>query len=497
MKEFFTYTTPEKAGISSKSVIKFMSELERFGIYLHSFALIKGNEIFAEAYRKPFKKDEPHRLYSASKTFASMALGILIGEGKVSLSDKVLKYFPEYDAQTTDPYVRNMTIEHMLKMSTCFTYPTTYGAKRASYLEPDWVKTFFTVDSSHPSGTVYNYDTSASYMCGVIVERITRLPFIEYLKQKVLLKIGGSPITKCLKAPEGYAWGGSAVIAPMLDLARLARLVMLDGEWDGEQLLPRDYVIAAKSNQTDNCKSGFKETYSGHGYGYQIWRTVGNTYSFIGMGQQLAICMPDEDLLFVCTADCQGYNAAHHIIFVNLFRDIKDKISDNSLPEDTEAYNELIKLCESLEYPIFEGNKTSKISDYICGKTFKLSDNKMGISEICFEYDGDNGIMKYTNAQGYKELKFGIGKSVISEFPQDGYFGDTIGKDGKRRYRCIASGAWTNEFTLHIKCDLIDEYFGNLSIIASFDGDKIGLYMEPHAEWFLEEYSGFAGGVSE
>ena len=92
MCNYFNYTTPEKAGISSKSVIKFMDELEHYGLYLHSFALVKGHDIFAEAYRAPFKKGEKHRMYSVSKSFTSMAMGILIGEGKVKLTDTVLKY---------------------------------------------------------------------------------------------------------------------------------------------------------------------------------------------------------------------------------------------------------------------------------------------------------------------------------------------------------------------------------------------------------------------
>ena len=79
MKEFFNIISPEKAGIKSENVIKFMDSLERFGIHLHSFILMKGNNIFAECYRKPFIKDELHRMYSVSKTFAAMALGILVG----------------------------------------------------------------------------------------------------------------------------------------------------------------------------------------------------------------------------------------------------------------------------------------------------------------------------------------------------------------------------------------------------------------------------------
>ncbi len=498
MKEFFTYTTPEKVGVSSENVIKFMTELEHFGVYLHSFALIKGNEVFAEMYRKPFKKDELHRMYSTTKTFASMALGILIGEGKVKLDDKVIKFFPEY-ADCKYQRVLDMTIEDMLRMSTCFSYGTTYGAHGPAYKQENWVSTFFNTDTSHPSGTLFNYDTSASYMCNVIVERITGMPFIEFLKERALNKTGFSKDSKVLKAPEGYTWGGSALLASTLDLARLARLVMLDGEWDGEQLLPRDYVVAAKSNLIDNCQNGFRTTHGGHGYGYQIWRTVDNTFSFLGMGEQLAICMPEEDLLFVCTADCQGIaGISRSTIYINLWHFIKDTIVKGELPENTAAYNKLRELCENSDFPVFPGEVTSPLADKVKNRKYILENNNMGITEIAFDYDNaGNGVMKYTNAQGYKELKFGIGKYIIDTFPQDGYFGETIGVDCGRRYRCISSGAWSTPTTLHIKSDLIDDYFGNLSITAVFKGDEIAIYMDSHAEWFLDEYKGFTAGKAE
>ena len=470
-------------------------EFEHFGLYFHSVVLVRGHEIFTEFYRNPFKKNELHRMYSISKSFVSLAVGILIDEGKVKLDDKILKFFPEYDNTVTDAYLRDMTIEDMLKMSTVFSYGTTYSAKKPGYLEPNWIDTFFNVESSHPAGTIFNYDTSASYMLDVVVERITGMPFLEFLKQRALLKTGFSEDTRCLNAPEGHSWGGSAVLASSLDLARFARLVMDGGKWNGEQLLPEAYIKKATSKQIDNAQEGFLSVTHGHGYGYQIWRTQDNTFSFLGMGVQLAICMPDEDLLFVCTADFQGYPGATTYVFMNLINGLKNVISKDSLPEDLSAFKKLSEYCSSREYPIYPGETYSRIGEQIKDKTFVLRTNPMKIKSICVTWDNDgNGIMKYTNTQGNKELKFGIGKTVIGEFPQDGYFGDTIGKDGGRRYRCIASGAWTTEKTLHIKTDIIDDYFGNLSIILNFKGDEIGVYMQPHAEWFLNEYSGFAGG---
>ena len=121
----------------------------------------------------------------------------------------------------------------------------------------------------------------------------------------------------------------------------------------------------------------------------------------------------------------------------------------------------------------------------------------MGITRLAVKLSEDEGVLCWENAQGYKELPFGIGKTVISTFPQDGYFGDTIGRPGDHRYRCISSGAWTEDHKLRLKVDLIDDYFGNLTIHLSYKGDGLGLYMERHAEFFLDEYQGFAGGKLE
>ena len=159
MKEFLTYATPEAAGISSENVSNFLDELERFGVYLHSFALLKGNAVFAEGYRKPFCSTEVHRMYSISKTFAAMAVGVLVGDGKIRLNDKIISYFPEYEQLCEDPNILEATVEELLKMNSPFANVPTYCANVPGNLETNWLRTFFTTNTTHPSGTVWNYDT--------------------------------------------------------------------------------------------------------------------------------------------------------------------------------------------------------------------------------------------------------------------------------------------------------------------------------------------------
>ncbi|MBQ5810432.1 MAG: serine hydrolase, partial [Clostridia bacterium] len=71
----FQNITPEQAGISSKRVLNFFKVLDNYGFNTHSVIMARGNNIFAEAYYKPFDKDFKHRLYSASKSFVGIAIG--------------------------------------------------------------------------------------------------------------------------------------------------------------------------------------------------------------------------------------------------------------------------------------------------------------------------------------------------------------------------------------------------------------------------------------
>ena len=498
MEPTFVKATPESVGILSENVLGFLDQVEKEGVFFHSFALLKGDRVFAEGYRPPFGPETLHRMYSVSKTFTSMAVGLLEADGLLRLSDPVIRFFPEHDSEELHPYIRETTVRDLLMMATPFSVPT-YCARMPAYEEPDWVWTFFHAEKpSHPAGTIFNYDTAGTYLLDAIVERLTGRDFLTFLKERALYKTGFSPESWCVKAPEGYAWGGSGVECTLMDLARFARLVMNKGNWRGEQLLPADYVRAAVSRQIDNCQNGFVEPGHGtRGYGYQIWVTADSTFSFLGMGTQLAICMPEEDLLFVCTADTQGNENAYATVFRALWQRIKEPCRKESLPENGEAQQRLQTRLSSLKYPVVQGAKTSAAAGCINGRFYALQDNPMGITRLAVKLSEDEGVLCWENAQGYKELPFGIGKTVISTFPQDGYFGDTIGRPGDHRYRCIGSGAWTEEHKLRLKVDLIDDYFGNLTIHLGYKGDELGVYMQKHAEFFLDEYQGFAGGKVE
>lgn len=90
------FKTPEEEGLPSECFLWFLDAVRVRKINLHSFMLVRHGNILAEGYYHPFDENFMHRLYSSSKTFVSVAVGKLIGEGKLRLSDKIVDFFPEY-----------------------------------------------------------------------------------------------------------------------------------------------------------------------------------------------------------------------------------------------------------------------------------------------------------------------------------------------------------------------------------------------------------------
>jgi len=491
------YATPESVGISSEKILQYIDILEKSNLNNHDLIIAKGDTIIFEKYWAPFHKDFYHRMYSVSKSFVSLAVGFAEQDGLLNLDDPISKYFPKEMENQTDENMRSQTIRHMLMMSTAKTPTSWFAAKTDERYKDDRVKFYFSNSNpqSRPSGTIFQYDSTGSFVLGALVERLTGKRFMEYLREKMFRKIGVSEDARCMTCPGGHSWGDSAVLCTSLDLLKVARFVLNKGKWNGEQILNEKYCIDASSLQIQNNHKG-NITLSRHGYGYLIWRTRNNSFFFFGMGSQFAVCSPDSDMIMVYNGDNQGIEeTSNDIIFDNYFDLIESTAQDAPLPENEAAYQALSERTANLKLSVANGQFFSPTAETVSGVCYAMNDNPMGITELQLDFDGSKGILKYTNEQGYKELSFGLGHNEFGDFPEEGY-SDEIGSVAVpgHKYHCAASAAWIEESKLRIKVQIIDKYFGILDIIIGFRDDVLGLYMDKTAEDFLWNYVGFAGG---
>ncbi|MEF3309288.1 serine hydrolase [Paenibacillus sp. GYB004] len=323
LNELFTLSSsPERLGIPSSAVLQFIETIQGEQICMHGFLLLRHGQIAAEGYWAPYSETSMHRMYSVSKSFVSLAIGLLIDEGKITSSDRVVTFFNDKSPPTLHPYLAQATVRDLLMMAS----PHIKTAYTRS--DPDWAAAFFNSKPTHIPGTLFAYDTSATVILSTIVERISGLPFLSYMRERLLDPIGFSKDARCIKTPEGTSWGGSGVICSLRDMAKLAYVCMNKGRWNDHQLISESYIREATSKQIDNSLTG------NHGYGYQIWMEKNNGFSFRGMGSQLAYCFPDIDLIFACIADTQGSPHAE-VNIVHAFREkIVSATQESPLPND-------------------------------------------------------------------------------------------------------------------------------------------------------------------
>jgi len=487
-KDSFPSAPPESLGIPSGAIKKMIQCFERLRLPLHSLLILRHGKLAHESYWAPYHRERKHRMYSVSKSFVSLAVGIMADEGKLSLDDPVAKFFPEYARDGAHEYTKRATIRDMLRMADCHD-STTYG-----FGDDNWVKTWFDKPPSHPAGSIFSYNTACTNVCCAIVEKLSGMPFIDYLYPCLLTPIGASEGIRCIQSPEGcHSFGGSGVLCTPLDLARVAQLCLNGGEWGGRQLVSKAYIEAATSRQVDNTLTS-SGAHDRQGYGYQIWRTCGNGYAFLGMGSQYAVCLPDYGMAVIITGDTQGLTIAMHAIFEEIFNGLLPSAGADALPENPRAAEELQALSASLALHAVPGAPASPAAERVSGVTYSFADNPLNIRTARFDFVGDEARMTYEKPNGTHTLIFGIGKLVKQDFPETHYSGMRIGVPAGRGYETHAGAAWADGATLLAKASVTDDYLGSFNMNATFIGDELTLLMTKDAEDFLHDYQGFAAG---
>lgn len=484
----FEKISPEAAGISSEAVADFISLLERHGAATHGFLMMRGDKIFAEVYWAPFDKDFCHRMYSQTKSFVSIAIGLLLEEGKLSLDDKIAAYFPEKIDRELPWELEIQTIREMLTMTTC-------GKSRYWFNsgDPDRTHLYFSsMAATRAPGTLWEYDSPGSQVLCALVEKLSGKSLFDYLYDKLFSKMGTFNTATVLKTPNGDSWGDSAMVCTLRDIASFGRLVMNYGVYEGKRLMGADYLKEATSKRVDNKQDAVYHPFR-FGYGYQIWRGESGAFAFVGMGDQITVCYPEKDLLFACISDNQGTDFIRKLMMVGLKDMIVDKISDTPLPENQKSQNKLDKIGERLELISVKGLPDSSFRKNLSGKEYVCSENPMGIERFSFVFNDDkSGEFRYTNAQGDKVIPFGVNHNVFGKFPQLGYSNERGGvrtTDGFM-YNDAVSLAWLDEKKLHLRVQIIDRYFGNMSAVFAFRDDGAYASFTKTAEDFLEEYAG-------
>ena len=278
-----------ESGINPKAIYDFFKRVEKENLGVDTFMLLKGGKVVAEGYYPPYTNESPHVEFSLSKSMTATALGFAVSEGKVSLDDSICKYFPEYKKFQ---FNKRIKVWHLVTM----TAGKMIGMATARHKE-DWIKIFFDTPPIAPPGKLYLYVNDNFYLISAIISRVYGETLVDFLEERLFKPLG---IEKPFWEIDsfGYAAGGWGLYIPIEDLAKIMQCYANMGEWNGKQVIPKDWIEEATKFQVKTVKYGQPDVTSGYGYG--IWQTaVQNAYRFYGLYGQLGYVFKDKDTVLV------------------------------------------------------------------------------------------------------------------------------------------------------------------------------------------------------
>ncbi|HQX49565.1 MAG TPA: serine hydrolase [Planctomycetaceae bacterium] len=317
-------STPESQGVSSAAVRDFIETADRDVNSLHSFMLVRHGHVVAEAWWAPESADTPHILWSLSKSFTSTAVGFAVAEGKLSIDDLVLNFFPEDTPAEPSANLKAMRVRDLLTMNTGHQDELNWRET------PHWVNAFLAHPVPHKPGTHFRYNTPATYMLSAIVQKVTGQTVLEYLTPRLFEPLGiENP--KWETSPQGISIGGYGLFLRTEDIAKFGQLYLQCGMWNGKQILPAEWVDQATSKQVSNGSDPSRDW--DQGYGFQFWRCRHGAYRGDGRDGQFCLVLPEQDGVIAITANTGDMQAELNVVWNKLLPAFSDKPQEENPDE--------------------------------------------------------------------------------------------------------------------------------------------------------------------
>ena len=295
-------STPEEQGIDSEIVEQIIRSIKQQNIAIDSLLIIRYGYLVIEEYLNleeylsltQSNQDNMHSLYSTTKSFTSALIGIAIDKGYInSTSLKVVDFFPDYTIENLDARKKNMTLHHLLTMTSGFEWTGDNAYEMLS--SENSVNYMLNLPMKYNPGIKLEYITGVTHILSAIIQKTTGTTTLEFARKYLFNPLGISTVQWTYDR-QNINHGDHGLSLTSRDMAKFGYLYLKNGTWNEKRIISTDWII--KSIQTYNL---FEE-YSG--YGYQWWTFPQlNVYYTKGYHGQSIYVAPEKDLVVVFTAN--------------------------------------------------------------------------------------------------------------------------------------------------------------------------------------------------
>jgi CubicO group peptidase (beta-lactamase class C family) len=409
--------SPMSTDTDPAAILQALDVIEREGIELHSLLIWHNGALITEAYWKPFAPERPHMMHSVTKSFTSMAVGLAIEEGLLSLDDRVVSFFPDHLPAVVPSNLAQLQVRHLLTMTSGHHRGISGGAWRQ--LTTSWIRDYLERPIPNLPGEVFVYDSASSYMLAAVVQKVTGRLLVDYLDEKVFSPMQMSGAIRWDIGPDGVNTGGNGLVCCASDMLKLGIVHLQNGRWNGRHILPEDWVREATTAKLRDVVLG---TFTGQhylgpdeleegaapdlreGYGYHWWVGPHDSFSANGLFGQYCIVLPKQNAVVAFTGGMHDDDRRVHSIVYDLLRPALGAMTAGDFD----------RRIADLRLATQPGPADTSHAPESWSGGYDIGDNDQQVQSIALSPSGDQIVFEMKDHRGTHTISAGIGRWVES-----------------------------------------------------------------------------------
>lgn len=288
--------------------------------------IIQNDTIVYERYWGTLTADRQATVFSVSKSVTSLLCGIAVDEGYIkSIDDPVTDYIPEL--RKKDPHWQRLTVRHLLDMRSGLDFDDTYylhikDFKRVNAIARlnyghNVMKQVRRLKFRCEPGTEHFYESMTSQILGIVIERASGVPYAEYLSEKVWkpLQMESDALVNIDSRRHRVAQSFGGISMTTRDLAKIGRLYMNGGVWNGKRIVSEEWIRQSTAYDTSN---------DGYHFNWYNTSNVGEPkpehpgFYALGIKMQVLYVNPDLNLIMVRLGMNNNGAVFHPLLFETL-----------------------------------------------------------------------------------------------------------------------------------------------------------------------------------
>lgn len=443
-------STPEEQGLDSKVLAGMVDGIMQKHLNVHSVTVIRHGNVVLDTYFYPYRPTATHDVASVSKSITAAITGIAVDKGLIKVDQTMLSFFPKEAPADPDPLKQKVTVANLLNMQSGLDCGFAPGEQELEQMRRTntWVKYTLALPMKYEPGGKFGYCSPGYHVLSSIITAATHEPEVEFGRKNLFEPLG---IKDVVWPPdeEGrtHGWGDSHFYPR--DFGKIGYLYLHDGEWEGKQIVSKEWVRKSITKQADPGRGNG----GGYGYGWWLANTAGmEEFGGNGRGGQKVAVWPEKDMIVIVTGG--GYPASEVGPAI-----AKSIIADKPLPANADAARDLReKVAAAAKAPAPTATPDlPATAKTISGNYYEFPRNNSRLDGLSLTFNGKQ--------EAQLKLKY-LGTDLAMPVGLDGVY--RLGPYGPLKLLAGATGKWTSD----------TDFLMDLNFISNINRYTVAIHFE-------------------